>query len=250
MSKLGKSLVLLSEEATLIINRALKNKHPVWSDFISWQTKCKDVIDLIYGPSSRNLAEFNGISYVPPSSSATEVQHLIAFILGVMTAQQRLKGFLFTVENFIDESEKIKTGIYPTIFLSRSKKAEKLSEKLKLFLSNLGATVIDVIKLPNLNLSTSNKIAFYMKPCNCGIILVSADEILKSGEKRERPNIDHEMGLLEKDQNIAGRIIILKEESLILPSNFSEKSYIGFNRSNFSDVFIDLVKELRGFGFY
>jgi len=250
MNKFKRSLLVLIEDARIRVEKTIESNQPYWQNFEAWKTKCKDTIDLIYGLSSRNLIEFNNIGYVALNVYATPKDNLIAFIVGMMTAKQKLEGFLFTVENFIDESEQIRTGIYPTIFLSRSEKAEKLSNRLKLFLSNLGATVIDVMEQPNLNLSLSNKITHYMRPCNCGIVLVTADETIISGEKREKPNIDHEMGLLEKDPNIAGKIIILKEDVVNLPTNYKEKGYISFNRSSFSDVFVNLVKELRGFGFY
>lgn len=231
-------------------HKSLSEGKPNWNDFESWRTQCQDLIDLIYGPNSRNLNDFNSIRYSPVDSDANEGLRSITFLIGLLTAKQRLKGFLGTINSFLPDDVQ-QSITYPTVFLSHSGKCQKLADKLKQFLENLGATVIDVLGEPNKLMSIDQKIDSYMNLCNLGIALITADDELKSGEKRERPNIDHEIGMLMKAPNIAPKIILLKEDRVTkLPSNIAGKGYIGFNRSSFAEIFTDLVKEIKAFGFY
>lgn len=246
-----KTLQELITDSETRFHKALQEGKPFWDDFEVWKSRCQDTIDFIYGPNSRNLNEFNNIKYSPIDVSAEPAQQNFMFVVGLLIASQRLKGILSTVDNFLPDDAIQPSITHPTIFLSHSGKSQKMANELKSFLENLGATVIDVMSEPNILRSVDQKVESYLNLCNLGIALITADDELKSGEKREKPNIDHEIGMMMKASNIASRIVLLKEDKVTkLPSNIQSKGYITFNRSAFSKIFSDLVKEIRAFGYY
>lgn len=229
------------------VKTTITNGKPHWEKFDLWRQAALDCLEQIYSPNHRNLVEFSQIRFSNPSTD--EASQLVTFIVGLNIARERLVATQLSVELYW--SDDIPTSQYPIIFLSCSEKAKKISSKLEIFLTNLGAKVIIVSKEPNLNLSPNSKVEYYMSLCNCGIVLITADEQLESGEQINRRNIDHEIGLMSKSTNIQPRIIVLKEKSIQKASNHAEKMHISFNRSTFGeDVYPDLVKEMKAFGYF
>lgn len=220
---------------------------PSWDKFDIWRQMALDCIEQIYLPNHRNLIEFSQIRFSNPT--ANESSQLVTFIVGLQIARERLIATRASVELYWGDD--MTTSTYPIIFLSCSEKAKKISNKLRDFLTILGAKVIIVSEEPNLNFSPASKVEYYMSQCNCGIVLITADEELESGQKINRRNIDNEIGLLSKSENINPRIIILNEKSVKRASNHAEKVHISFNRSIFGDdVYPALVKELKAFGYF
>lgn len=228
------------------IKTTIESGKPFWDKFDLWRQASLDCIEQIYLPNHRNLAEFSQIRFSNPGTDSAS--QLVTFIVGLTIAKEKLVATQLSVELYW--SEDIRTSSYPIIFLSCSEKAKNLYNKLEIFLTNLGAKVIIVSKQPNLNLTPNSKIEHYMSQCNCGIALITADEQLESGEQINRRNIDNEIGLMSKSTNINPRIIILKEKSVKKASNHAEKVHINFYRGTFGDdVYPELVKELKAFGF-
>ncbi|OGK53047.1 hypothetical protein A2970_00070 [Candidatus Roizmanbacteria bacterium RIFCSPLOWO2_01_FULL_44_13] len=244
-----KTLKVLIDDSEDRFHKTLKNKEPFWVNFEAWRTLCQDTIDLIYGPNSRNLNDFNSIRYSLSEAGVSHEQQNITFVVGLITANQKLKGMLLTVNSYLQEESVRLNSIYPTIFLSHGDKSKKLTDKLKEFLIILGATVVDVLEEANRNLSIGDKVKLLMSSCNCGIALITAEDKLVSGKMEGRPNIYHEIGLMEKSENINPRMILLKEDTVTLPSNLREKGYTKFNRSIFSEIYPLIIKELKSFGY-
>lgn len=78
---------------------------------------------------------------------------------------------------------------------------------------------------------------------------LSRHKIKSSGEIRGRPNIDNEIGMMVKTPNIGGRIMILKQPEIQIPSNYSEYVWKTFTKKSMDKAFTRVVKELKGFGF-
>jgi predicted nucleotide-binding protein len=95
----------------------------------------------------------------------------------------------------------------------------------------------------------SEKVADTMKECGAAILIFSADEQMKDMQDRPifRPseNVVHELGAASV--LYGGRIIIFKEDSIQLPTNFSGIGYISFPTDNLASKAHDLFKELVDF---
>lgn len=246
-TKVKENLSVLIEDCNFRIKKTIELEKPYWENFDLWRQSSLDCLEQVYEPNHRNLNEFAQIRFVKPAGD--DISQRVTFIVGVQIAQEKLFATLLSVDSYWDEG--IKTMTYPTIFLSCSEKSKKIAEKIKLFLTNLGAKVIFVSDEPNLNLSPDDKVSYYMAQCDCGIAVLTADERLENGEHVNRRNIDHELGLMSKSPNIGGRIITLKENNLKKASNHGEKIDLRFNKGTFGDdVYPALVKELRAFRYF
>ncbi|MGE5041332.1 MAG: TIR domain-containing protein [Candidatus Levyibacteriota bacterium] len=246
-NKAEEILDALIKDSIKRIKNTLANRTPYWENFNLWRQTSLDCLEQIYGPNHRNVIEFSQIRFANPSGD-TNSQN-VTFIVGIISAKERLLASMISVKSYWLEN--VKTNTYPIIFLSCSDKSEKIAGKIKTFLINLGARVVYVVDEPNLNLSIEDKVTYYMAQCDCGIAVLTGDEKLFDGKPVNKRNIDHEIGLLTKSSNINNRIIILRESNVEKATNYQEKVHISFNRATFGDdVFPSLVRELRGFGYF
>lgn len=80
------------------------------------------------------------------------------------------------------------------------------------------------------------------------IILATKDDKVKT-EKEEyyqpRPNVIHEIGLAQ--EKVKDKIIYLKQEGCIFPSNILPKVWENFTQDNMENAFLKVAKELRAF---
>jgi predicted nucleotide-binding protein len=102
-------------------------------------------------------------------------------------------------------------------------------------------------ELPSFGLSVHEKVQGWMRICRSAIVLATADEQLDNENSRTRPNIEHEIGMLQTSSAIQNRVVYLKEPSVHFPSNYAEKVWIPFNRACIQEAFPALITELRGF---
>jgi predicted nucleotide-binding protein len=116
-------------------------------------------------------------------------------------------------------------------------------------LNELGLMAVIVQQLPSFGLSVHEKVRRWMRICRSAIVLATADDKSVVGEPRTRPNIEHEIGMLQTIPTIQNRIVYLKEPSVRFPSNYAEKVWIEFSRERVQDAFIPLIRELRAFAF-
>lgn len=239
----------LIEDADLRFNKSLEDSKPLWESFEIWRTACRDAIEQIYGPAHRNLIEFNELRFSPASQTSDDNENLLIFLIGLSIAKQKLTGMLITIQFFLPEEQVKPNVIYPIVFLSYAKKSQKIASKLKDFLIALGAVPLDMFEMPNISMSIEEKINSYLNSSNCAIIIYTGEDTLLSGEKRARPNLDHEMGLISNSESIGNRIILLKENGVNLPTNYQQRAYISFKKNYFCEIFIPLIRELKGFGF-
>lgn len=222
-----------------------------WANFEFWRSACQDAIELTFGPNTRNLTEFQNIRFsVEPALSSLA---LITHKIGLIMAKEKLMAMLYTVKTWLPEDKPLlpPAPIQPVIFISHGKISRRQLGKLKEFLTTLGATAIIVEDEANSGMTPAQKVENYMANCNVGLVLMTADDKMKeSDEVRGRPNVDNEIGMLRKSDNINKRIIIFKEATVILPSNYSELVRENFNRSQIETIFTRIVKELKAWGFF
>jgi predicted nucleotide-binding protein len=104
-------------------------------------------------------------------------------------------------------------------------------------------------ELPSFGLSVHEKVQGWMRICRSAIVLATADDKSAAGNSRTRPNVEHEIGMLQASPTIQDRIVYLKEPRVQFPSNFAEKVWIEFSRARIQHIFTPLIRELRAFSF-
>lgn len=135
------------------------------------------------------------------------------------------------------------------IFLGHGKNKKPL-EQLKNMLNEFKITYRVTVEEPNRGLPIPDKVAELMRQCSSAILTFTKDELFFDNDGNEvwRPsqNVIHELGA--SSILYGGRIIILKEKGINLPSNFSSIGYIEFESDALAAKGIDLLKELIAFG--
>lgn len=116
-------------------------------------------------------------------------------------------------------------------------------------LTALGLTPVVSIDMPNLGLSVQDKVRKCMRICRSAVVLATPDVEAPAKTSRTRPNVDHEIGMLQTMANIGNRIVYMKDRKVEFPSNYREKVWIPFDRDRISESFVPLVKELRALAF-
>lgn len=246
-----KVLKVLIDDAEHRKTETIKNNAPFWKEFETWRTACLGTILELYKSENNYLyRSFSEIRFTQarlPGQPHDPRGSLITFIVGLEIAIEKLKGLLLLVNIWIPEDDHSQET--PVIFISHSTKAKTITNKIKNFLKEFGAIPILVEELPSLNLSVDQKIRLYMKQCNIGLAILTSDDKLVSGEKQPRQNVTHEIGLMQESSSINGKIIYLKETSVKLPSNYSEKVWISFSKSDLDETFIKIIREIKNWGF-
>lgn len=233
----------LIEQAKQLRDNSIRNGRPTWEGLERWRTVTEDSIAQVFGEGSRNLLKFQGIRYVPLRTSENE---LVAFIVGLDIAIERLEGMLISIQLWWQSNIQWFSNI--NIFISCGGSAKKtLLPKLKELLLALGITPIIVEEQPNYNLSLLDKVNAFLNLCNAGIALITAEDLTKDGQLKPRDNVVHEIGLMQQNANIGGRIIYLKERRVTLPSNFNQVVWVEFDRRNFEASYTALIKNIRTF---
>jgi hypothetical protein len=140
----------------------------------------------------------------------------------------------------------------PKLFLAHGKNMKPL-EELKKILDGFGIQYVVAADEPHAGRPISAKVAQLMNECTAGIFVFTKDELFfrkqKSGEFEEvwRPseNAVYELGaagiLWER------KIIILKEDGVNFPSDFSDLGYIPFADGEISAKAMHIMQELIKF---
>ncbi len=89
-----------------------------------------------------------------------------------------------------------------------------------------------------------------MLSCNSAVLIFTKDEQFSDADGntiwRPSENVIHELGAASFQYQ--DRVVILKEEGITLPSNFSSVGYISFDSGALQAKTMDILKELIGFG--
>lgn len=139
------------------------------------------------------------------------------------------------------------------LFVGHGKNTKPL-EDLKKILGEFGIAYKVAVDEPNAGRPISAKVAALMDECSAGIFIFTRDEQFfredKDGNREEvwRPseNAVYELGaasiLWDK------KIIILREDGVNFPSDFSDLGYITFKDGEITNKALDLMKELVALG--
>lgn len=132
------------------------------------------------------------------------------------------------------------------VFIAHGKNKTEL-EQLKQLLKVVNITPIVAKDEPHAGMTISRKIPALMKECVAGIFIFTADEKVTDGEDKDvwRPsqNVIFELGL--SIGLYGGKIIICKEKSLNMASNFSDFGYTSFEKGNLIAEAAAVLTELK-----
>jgi predicted nucleotide-binding protein len=134
----------------------------------------------------------------------------------------------------------------PNVLFIGHGKNKKPLEQLTKTLRELGIPHIVAEDEPNENRAISKKVRDTMEKCGAAILIFSADEEYfdKDGNSVWKPseNVDHELGAASI--LYGERVIMFKEESVNLASNFSGTGYISFEKDKLNSKTNELLREL------
>jgi predicted nucleotide-binding protein len=135
------------------------------------------------------------------------------------------------------------------IFVAHGKNKTALGQ-LKKILEQFKIPYKVAIDEPHLGRPIGTKVKETMQGCNCAILIFTADEEFhdKSGKTVWRPseNVVFELGA--SGYLYGTRIVIMKEEGVNFPTNFSDLGYISFSKDQLEAKAMDVLKELIGLG--
>jgi predicted nucleotide-binding protein len=231
------------------LRQAFRQDLRPWSnDFVAWLKAAESTVESIFGTGSEAYVQFRSIHYLPPPTAqhANDPKaHLLWFDSGLNYAIASLTGMRYSVERLAaDDSDRPR----PFVFVSHGGKTRKHVDGVSEFLSVLGLEPIIVADRPNLNLSINEKVLSYMRLCSAGLALATVEDETTAREKRARPNVENEIGMMLTSHNIGSRIIYLKEDEVKFASNYAEKVWIRFKKTRVQDAFVAIARELRAFG--
>lgn len=134
------------------------------------------------------------------------------------------------------------------IFIAHGKQKKALDD-LKKILSQFSIPFKVAIDEPNLGRPISEKVKSTMKACNCAILIFTADEKFTNADDetvwRPSENVVYELGACS--YLYGKRVVVLKEDRVQFPSNFSDLGYITFSDGELSAQSMEVIKELIGF---
>ena len=242
---------LLRECETL--HAAFLQNYRTWTpEFSSCLKASESTVEAIFGVNSNALQSFKSIYFLPPlgtqhQNKSEEAQaQLVWFDSGLRYAHATLTGFRYSVERLAVENP---VSSNPYIFISHGGATRIHIDGVKELLIALGLSPVVVADLPNLNMSINDKVLYYMGLCAGAIVLATVEDETTAKEKRARPNVENEIGSLQVSTNIANRIVYLKEPDVLFASNYREKVWIPFQKENVESSFVQIIRELRAFGF-
>lgn len=165
------------------------------------------------------------------------------------TKEEELPKLKHVPTTITQEEKMAKKELGQGIFIAHGKNKRPL-EQLKRILDQFKIPYKVAIDEPNLGRPIGAKVKEIMESCNCAILIFTADGEFfdKEGNSIWRPseNIVYELGA--SSYLYENRIVILKEEGVEFPSNFSDLGYISFVKDQLETKSVDVLKELIGFG--
>jgi predicted nucleotide-binding protein len=169
------------------------------------------------------------------------------------TKLKRLKTVLDSISGDLAFSE-FSEGITAELVSTRPPKAfiahggeSAARDKLEDFLTALGVTPIIVEKQPSEGRSKGKNVEYYLKQCDCAIILATKGDIDgRTGEFIPRGNILNEVGRCQ--EIFPNRMVYLLEEEVKFPTNIDEKVWERFTEESMDKAFTKIAKEFCAFG--
>jgi predicted nucleotide-binding protein len=133
------------------------------------------------------------------------------------------------------------------MFVGHGKNKKPLQQLAKT-LDNLGIPYLVAEDEPNVGRPISQKVRDTMDQCGAAILIFSADEEYFDKDQnsvwKPSENVSHELGAAAVMYD--DRVILFKEESVNLASNYSGIGYIPFEKDHLDAKVNDLLRELMG----
>jgi predicted nucleotide-binding protein len=133
------------------------------------------------------------------------------------------------------------------MFVGHGKNKKPLTQLTKT-LDNLGIPYLVAEDEPNVGRPISKKVRDTMDECGAAILIFSADEEFFDKDRnsiwKPSENVSHELGAAAVMYD--DRVILFKEESVQLASNYSGSGYIPFEKDHLDAKVNDLLRELMG----
>ena len=143
----------------------------------------------------------------------------------------------------------IEEALGQAIFIAHGKNKKPL-EQLKRILDQFKIPYKVAIDEPNLGRPIGAKVQEIMRNCNCAILIFTADEEFQDGQGksvwRSSENVVYELGAT--GFLYGSRIVIMKEDAVLFPTNFRDLGYITFAKDELEAKAMDVLRELIGFG--
>lgn len=134
------------------------------------------------------------------------------------------------------------------IFIGHGKNRKPLDQLKKIF-DQFSIPYKVAVEEANEARPISEKVAETMAECGAAILIFTADEEFRDLEGnavwRPSENVVYELGAASI--KYGGRIIIFKEEGVVLPTNFRDIGHISFEKDKLEAKMSDLFKELIAF---
>lgn len=107
-------------------------------------------------------------------------------------------------------------------------------------------TLTPLLVYPNPGSQMTEKIYSHLNQATLAIIVLTKDIESKEGDFYASQNVIHELGFMMNHLNAkqTGRLLILKEKNLKLPSNVSDFEHIEFEKNKSNLLFIDIIQWL------
>ena len=136
------------------------------------------------------------------------------------------------------------------IFIAHGKNKTPL-DQLENILRGFNVSYVVAVDEPNAGLPVSEKVAKAMRECGSGIFIFTADDKITKEDGTEAiwPNLNVVYELGAGSVLYENRIVILKEEGVSFPSDFSGVTRISFDKDNLASKAMDLLKELVAMNF-
>jgi predicted nucleotide-binding protein len=130
-----------------------------------------------------------------------------------------------------------------SIFISHGRSKEWF--KIQAFCEkDLHYPTIELAQQPNLGRTVLQKLDEESSKCKVAIIVMTGDDIIDSGEIRARENVLHEIGFFQGKYGV-GKIVLLHEEGVNIPSNIHGLVYISFPKDTSETTLGALSRELK-----
>lgn len=108
---------------------------------------------------------------------------------------------------------------------------------------HLGLETIEMASRPNMGRTLIEKLEEESVHCSFAVVVMTGDD-LAGDEVRARENVIHEIGFFQGRYG-RGRVCLLHEEGVGIPSNLSGVGYSPFQKGNVGSAFVELQRELR-----
>ncbi|WP_026969484.1 TIR domain-containing protein [Algoriphagus terrigena] len=109
---------------------------------------------------------------------------------------------------------------------------------------DLNIATLELAQEPNIGRTVLQKLSEESDKCSIAVIVMTGDDITEDGEIRARENVMHEIGYFQGKYGL-GRVVLLHEQGVNIPSNIQGLVYIGFPQETIDAALGALTREMK-----